>query len=116
MLAHGAVLRKNFFSAGQLEAIARDYHQAGLPENEVVMMDYAQKVVRDASSTTQEDFDRLRQAGWTDEDILGITLAAAARAFVSRVFDALHADADIIYKDLDEETHHALLGKRPFVV
>ena len=114
MLAHGAVLRKNFFTAEQLEAIARDFRHAGLEEKEVLMMDYAQKVVRDAASTTQEDFDSLRKAGWTDEDILSITLAAAARSFISKVFDALGAPPDEIYKELDKETHHALIGKRPF--
>ncbi len=80
------------------------------------MMEYAQKVVRDASSTTQDDFDKMRKAGWTDEDILSITLTAAVRSFVSKVFDALGADPDVISKELDEETHHALIGKRPFIV
>ncbi len=116
MLAHGAVLRKNFFTTKQLEAIAKDFHHAGLEEKEVVMMEYAQKVVREASSTTQSDFDKLRKVGWTDEDILSITLAVAARSFASKVFDALSADPDSIYKELDEETHHALIGKRPFMV
>lgn len=116
MLAHGAVLRKNFFTAEQLETIAKDFRHAGLEEKEVVMMEYAQKVVRDAASTTQDDFDKLRKAGWTDKDILSITLAAAARSFVSKVFDALSADPDAIYQELDEETHHALIGKRPFIV
>ena len=116
MLAHGAVLHKNSFTTEQLEAIAKDFHHAGLEEKEVVMMEYAQKVVRDASSTTQDDFDKLRKAGWTDEDILSITLAAAARSFASKVFDALGADPDVIYKGLDEQTHHALIGKRPFIV
>jgi alkylhydroperoxidase family enzyme len=116
MLAHGAVLRRNSFTAEQLEALATDFRHAGLMEKEVVMMEYAQKVVRDASSTTQEDFDRLRTAGWTDESILSITLAAAARAFVSKVFDALGADPDSMYQGLDEETHHALIGRRPFTV
>ena len=116
MLAHGAVLRKNFFTAEQLEAIAKDFHQAGLEEKEVVMMEYAQKVVRDAASTEQSDFDNLRKAGWSDEEILTITLAAAARVFISKVFDALNADPDAIYKKLDEETHHALIGNRPFIV
>ena len=74
MLAHGAVLSKNSVSAGQLEAMGRDFHHAGLDEKEVVMMDYAQKVVRDASSTTQDDFDKLRAAGWSDVDILNITV------------------------------------------
>ena len=116
MLAHGAVLRKNGFTAVQLEALARDFHNAGLEAKEVVMMDYAQKVVRDASTTSQADFDGLRAVGWTDEDILSITLAAAARSFVSKVFDALGAPPDAIYQELDEETHHALIGKRPFSV
>ena len=114
MLAHGAVLRKNSFTTEQLEAIAKDFHHAGLEEKEVVMMEYAQKVVREASSTTRDDFDKLRKAGWTDEDILSFTLAAAARSFASKVFDALGADPDVVYKELDEETHHALIGKRPF--
>ncbi len=116
MLAHGAVLRKNFFTAEQLEAITRDFRHAGLEEKEVLMMEYAQKVVRNASSTTQEDFDRLKAAGWTDENILSFTLAAAARAFISKVFDAVGADPDLIYKELDEETHHALIGHRPYNV
>lgn len=116
MLAHGSILRKNFFTADKIEAIARDFRNAGLEEKEVVMMDYAQKVVRDASSTTAQDFERLHSVGWSDEEILCITLAAAARAFASKVFDALGAPADAIYHDLDEETHHALIGKRPFSV
>ncbi len=114
MLAHGAILRKNGFSPEQIEAIVKDFRHAGLADREVLMMEYAQKVVREASSTTQADFDGLRKAGWTDEDILSITLAAAARAFASKVFDSLHADPDSIYKGIDEETHHALIGKRPF--
>ncbi len=116
MLAHGSVLQKNSVGAEQLEAMGKDFHHAGLEEKEVLMMDYAQKVVRDAPSTTQEDFDKLRAAGWTDEDILNITVTAAARSFASKVFDALRADPDAIYKELDEETHHALIGRRPFVV
>lgn len=44
------VAPQKFFTAEQLEAIAKDFHHAGLEEKEVVMMEYAQKVVRDASS------------------------------------------------------------------
>src|SRR5512140_2465075 len=104
MLAHGAVLRKNGFSSEQLEAISQDYYHAGLPEKDVAIMDYARQVVSDASSTTSADFDRLRSLGCSDEDILGITLTAAARSFMSKVLDALNADPDLRYKDLNEET------------
>jgi uncharacterized peroxidase-related enzyme len=116
MLAHGAVLRKNGFTTDQLEAIVHDFHHAGLDPREVAMMDFAQKVVRDATSTTPKDIERLRALGWSDEEILDITLAAAARSFMSKVLDALGAEPDPVHADLDEETHHALIGKRPFNV
>lgn len=113
MLAHGDILRKNFFSVEELEIIARDFRHADLDEKDVAMMEFARKVVHQASSTTREDFDRLRGFGWTDEEIVGITLTAAARCLASKVFDALGADPDAVYKTLDEETHHALIGHRP---
>lgn len=116
MLAHGAILHKNFFTVERLEAIARDYHHAGLDGKEVAMMDFAQKVVSGAASTRQEDIDHLRSVGWSDEEILNITLTAAARSFASKVFDALGAEPDAFYEELDQATHHALIGKRPFVV
>ena len=44
MLAHGAVLRKNGFTAQQVITILEDYHNAGLSPKEVHMMDYASKI------------------------------------------------------------------------
>ena len=42
MLAHGAVLlRSGIFTSEQLQAIARDYRQAGLPPDEVAGPDDA---------------------------------------------------------------------------
>jgi uncharacterized peroxidase-related enzyme len=114
MLAHGAILRKNGVAAEQLATLAKDLRAGGLDEKEVALMEYAQKVVRDAGSTTSEDFDRLRGLGWSDVEILNITATAALRSFASKVFDALGADPDTIYKAVDEETRHALIGNRPF--
>lgn len=109
MLAHGAVLRKNFFSADELEAIVRDFHSAGLPPKEVEMMDYAQKVTRDANGVTPQDIQHLREAGFSDVDILDITLAAAARNFYGRVLDALGAEPDEAYQiKLEEGLYKAL--------
>jgi len=41
---HGSILRKNFFGPSELAAIARDFRSAGLPEEEVTLMEFAQKV------------------------------------------------------------------------
>lgn len=94
MLAHGAVLRKNGFSAEQIISILKDYHNAGLRLAEVHLMDYASKISRDSGSVTKEDVDILRQDGLTDQQITDVALAVVARNFISRFFDALGADPD----------------------
>jgi alkylhydroperoxidase family enzyme len=94
MLAHGAVLRKNGFSAQQIIAVLEDYHNAGLSPVEVHMMDYASKISRDSGAITQADIDILRQDGLNEQQITDVALAAVARNLISRFFDALGAGPD----------------------
>ena len=94
MLAHGAVLRKNGFTPAQIIAILEDYHSAGLSPVEVHMMDYASKLSRDSEPVSQADVDLLRQDGLSDQQITDVALAAVARNFISRFFDALGAGPD----------------------
>jgi uncharacterized peroxidase-related enzyme len=94
MLAHGAVLRKNGFTAQQIIAILEDYHNADLSPLEVHMMDYASKISSSASSDSRVEFDRLRQDGLNDQQITDIALAVVARNFISRFFNAVGAEAD----------------------
>ena len=91
MLAHGAVLRKNGFTAQQVIAVLEDYPNAGLSPAEVHMMDYASKISRDSGSMAQADIDILRQDGLNEQQITDIALAAVTRNFISRYFDALGA-------------------------
>ncbi|HEX9029507.1 MAG TPA: hypothetical protein VF823_10070 [Anaerolineales bacterium] len=104
------MLRKNFFSAAELEAIVRDFHSAGLPPQEVAMMEYAQKVTRDANGVTPQDIQHLQEAGFSDVDILDITLAAAARNFYGRVLDALGAQPDEVYQKTMEDSLYKVLS------
>ena len=94
MLAHGAVLRKNGFSAEQIIAVLQDYHSAGLSPQEVHLMDYASKISRDSGAITQADIDILRQDGLNEQQITDVALVAVARNFISRFFDALGAGPD----------------------
>jgi len=56
MLAHGAVLlRSGIFTNEQVNAIARDYRQAGLAPAEVAMMAFAEQVTARANTVTRED-------------------------------------------------------------
>ncbi len=94
MLAHGAVLRKNGFTAQQVIAILQDHHTAGLSPQEVHMMNYAAKISRDSHLISAADVDALRRDGLTEQQITDVALAAVARNFLSRLFDALGADPD----------------------
>lgn len=108
------MLRKNFFNAEQLIAIANDYHNAGLDPAEVAMMSFAEKVILDQHSIVQQDVDGLRNHGFSDEEILDIVLAASARAFYTKVLDSLGAEPDEAYLDLEPELRAALAKGRPF--
>jgi uncharacterized peroxidase-related enzyme len=93
-LAHG---RKTLavMDADTVEAVARDYHNAGLSEAEVAMMEYAERISTDAASMTEADSLRLRELGFTDREIVDITLAAAARNYFSRAIQALGVSVEV---------------------
>lgn len=95
-LAHGAKsLRADLFPLDQLERIARDHRDAGLSEAEVAMMDFAERVAEDSYDMTDADALRLRDAGFSDEEIVDITVAAAARVYLGVALQALGVDVDV---------------------
>jgi uncharacterized peroxidase-related enzyme len=107
-LAHGKKTLK-IISEEQLLAIARDFHNAGLPAAEVAMMDYAVKLSTDAAAMTDNDAQQLRDFGFSDREIADITLAAAARNYISRAVLAMAVDLDVP-PDLSPDLQSALLA------
>src|SRR5512133_586193 len=114
MLAHGALLRKNFFDAEQLALIAKDFRNAGLPPEEVAMMALAQKISTQAHDVTERDMDELRQYGLSDEEILDVVLVTSARNFFSKTLDSLNVTPDEIYQQLESELIQLFSRGRPF--
>ena len=92
-LAHGRRSLR-IFSEDELFRIATDYRTAGLSDAEVVMMEFAEKVSTDAAAMTDADSIRLREAGFSDREIVDIALAAAARNYYARASQALGAEVD----------------------
>jgi alkylhydroperoxidase family enzyme len=84
MLAHGSILRRRFYSAEQMTAIAGHTATAGLPAADVAMMSFAEKLARDASAITEADARALREHGLTDAEIFDVAATAAARCFFSK--------------------------------
>ena len=113
MLAHGSVLVDQFLDPETLRAVVDDERTAGLDEADVAVMELADKVAEDATRVTEADFDRLRSLGLSDQEILDVVLAAAARCFFSKVLDGVGAEPDAKYRALDPELRDALTVGRP---
>jgi uncharacterized peroxidase-related enzyme len=113
MLAHGSVLRRQCYSAEQLTAIARSPATAGLAPADVAMMAFAERVARDASSIGEGEVRGLREHGFTDAEIFDIAAIAAARCFFSKLLDALGAEPDAPFAELEEDLRRQLTPGRP---
>lgn len=85
----------------QALAVRRDYRKAGLSDQQVEMLAYAEQISRDASQITEADIQRLRDVGFTDVNIADIALAASFRSFMSRYFDAVGATVEPEFLDRD---------------
>ena len=113
MLAHGSVLRQQFYTSAQLQAIAGDFTEAGLTSAETTMMKFAGQIARDATAITAGNIQALRDEGFTDAEIFDIAATAAARCFFSKLLDALGAEPDSAYLQLDEGLRQQLTVGRP---
>ena len=107
-LAHGQKSLK-YIDADELERIARDFRTAGLPPEEVAMMEFAERLSRDSSAMTEQDAATLREHGFSDREIVDIALAAAARNFYSRSLHALGVEVDVP-PGIDPQLRDALLA------
>jgi uncharacterized peroxidase-related enzyme len=113
MLAHGAILRRDFYSADQLVEIAQDPADSDLSPAEAAMMAFVDKLTRDATSVTAADVEGLRARGFSDAEIFDIAAAASARCFFSKLLDALGAEADGAYDFLEDRLKELLTPGRP---
>lgn len=111
-LAHGKALTE-FFSMEDIQAMARGKTPTSLTADEVAMMAFARDVARDATKVTSGQIEQLKQHGFTDDQIFDIAAIAAARAFWTKVLDALGVEADAAYREMDGEFRRALTVGRP---
>lgn len=70
----------------------------GLTEAERAMADWARKVARDANGTSSADVQELKAAGFTDAEVVAITVFVALRLAFSTVNDALGARPDASFR------------------
>lgn len=75
-------------------------------------MQFAGKVVRDATSISSGDIEGLRSYGLSDQEIFDVAAAAAARCFFSKMLDALGAQPDSPYSEIEPGLRKSLLVGR----
>ena len=76
------------------EQIKRDYRQAKLDPKTRALLDYAVQVTRDLHGVGQQTIDALREAGWSDEDILSATHIIGYFNYYTRLADALGVEPE----------------------
>ena len=62
--------------------------EAGLTAAERVLLDYVQLITEAAYRSTAEDVEKLRSAGWSEDQIAEAVYITAMFAFFNRVADA----------------------------
>ena len=72
-----------------LSRIDDDWRSAGLTAKRMAMLDYVEKLTVNPWEVSQQDLDALREADFSDRDILDINEVAAYYAYVNRIADGL---------------------------
>lgn len=70
--AHGAALRKLTKDPALADAIAADHTTAPVEPRVRAMLDYARKLTLRPTEMSEADVVALRDAGWTDEDVMDV--------------------------------------------
>jgi len=114
MAAHCKSLRDACGDDVTMRAVAADPSGADLDATDRAVMDFATRVARDASSITTADVQQVRDHGLSDPEIVDVVFAAAARAFFTKVVDALGVQADVqLGETFDPEVRHQVTVGRP---
>jgi uncharacterized peroxidase-related enzyme len=115
LAAHSKVLRDACGDEPTMRTVAADPSGAKLDATDRAVMDFAAQVARDASSITAADVQNLRDHGLSDPEVVDVVLAAAARAFFTKVLDALGVQADVQLGEMfDPEVRGQVTVGRPF--
>jgi uncharacterized peroxidase-related enzyme len=112
-LAHGAALTR-IIGQDAVLAVANGRESDVLTGAEVAMVRFARRVAKDASRITAGEVAALREIhGFSDAEVFDIATIAAARAFFTKVLDALGSEPDLGFMKIDKELRQPLTVGRP---
>ncbi len=76
----------------KIKKLINDYHSVELKSEIIPVLDYAIKLTTTPSEVNEEDINKLKQAGYSDENILLINLIISYFNFVNRIALGLGVD------------------------
>ena len=82
---HGALMRRTLGDDALADQIMEDYTQASLDPAVRAALDYAVKLTREPRRVAEADVERLREAGYTDQQIVDVAHVAAWFNYVNRI-------------------------------
>ena len=86
---HAEALRFYWKDEARVTQAMEDYRVLDLPEKTRAMLDYAVKLTQAPASVAEADVAAMRQAGFSDRDILDINLITSYFNFVNRIAEGL---------------------------
>ncbi len=76
------------------QQLKSNYRQAAVTEAEMALMEFAELLTVQPSNVRESDIERLREVGWTDEDIVDIVHQTALFSYMNRVSEGLGIDLE----------------------
>jgi uncharacterized peroxidase-related enzyme len=100
MAAHGAALRKLTKDPALADAIAADHTTAPVEPRVRAMLDYAVKLTLRPTEMSESDVAALRDAGWSDEDIMYVAAVTGLFNMSNRIASGLGCAPNPEYESL----------------
>jgi uncharacterized peroxidase-related enzyme len=88
LVSHGAALRTAIGDPIKADRITLDYKRAGLDARMEAVLDFAVKLTRSPHDCLQEDLERLKSLGLTQEEVWDVIEIAAMYNFTNRMASA----------------------------
>ncbi len=98
--AHAAALRLRTKDAALVDRLAINYRHVPLDPRDRAMLDFAVKLTNTPEECEEHDLERLRHAGYTDEDILHIVEVTAIFNYNVRLATATGLFPNVEYHEL----------------
>ena len=99
MQHHGAGLRRLIKDDALIEQLKRDWRQADLDDANRAMLTYAAKLTLEPWNMVEADVMALRQAGFSDTDILDINQIVGYYAYVNRLAQGLGVELEDFWSE-----------------